>query len=163
MVVEDADNGSGDEDGVTEEDDNSEENSDADDADDETEENDAAVDINDADDITEDNDTAVEIGSNDSSDQNDLHECIEVIVKIIRELFGNTAVVEDDNSRLVNVDSVKDISWSVSVEPHSLPILEVVSSIVTTLQNCSCAGIAPDKLLSGNTIRTISDKVRFAL
>ena len=147
MVVEDADNGSGDEDGVTEEDDNSEENSDADDADDET----------------EDNDTAVEIGSNDSSDQNDLHECIEVIVKIIRKLFGNTAVVEDDNSRLVNVDSVKDISWTVSVEPHSLPILEVVSSIVTTLQNCSCAGIATDKLLSGNTIRTISDKVRFAL
>ena len=159
MVVEDADNGSGDEDGVTEEDDSSEENSDADD---ETEENDAAVEINDADDVTEENDTAVEIG-NDSSDQNDLHECIEVIVKIIRKLFGNTAVVEDTNSRIVSVDSVKDISWTVSVEPHSLPILEVVSSIVTTVQNCSCASIATDKLLSGNTIRTISDKVRFAL
>ena len=126
VVVEDADNGSGDEDGVTEEDDNSEE-------------------INDADDVTEENDTAVEIG-NDSSDQNDLHECIEVIVKIIRKLFGNTAVVEDTNSRIVSVDSVKDISWTVSVEPHSLPILEVVSSIVTTIQNCSCASIDTNKL-----------------
>ena len=112
--------------------------------------------------VTDENNTATEI-NDDSDEQNDLNECIEVILEIVRKLFGNTAVVEDDNSRLVNDDSVKDISWSVSVEPHSLPILEVVSSIVTTLQNCSCAGIATDKLLSGNTIRTISDKVRFAL
>ena len=112
--------------------------------------------------VTEENDSATEI-NDDNDEQNDLNECIEVILEIIRKLFGNTAVVEDDNSRIVSVDSVKDISWTVSVEPHSLPILEVVSSIVTTIQNCSCASIATDKLLSGNTIRTISDRVRFAL
>ena len=120
----------------------------------------------DVDDVSEGNDTAVGI-SDDSSDQNDLNECIEVIVEIIRKLFGNTAVVEEDNSRLVNVDKLKDeasdISWTVSVHPHSLPILEVVSSIVTTVQNCTCASIATDKLLSGNTIRRISDKVRYTM